>query len=256
MNRHKLYGAILGDLVGAPYELKPVKSKTFDFNNPNNHYTDDTLMTLATATALLDHTDFTIQYKWWGGRYYGDYYGKIFKEWIKRQDYTANFSYGNGSAMRVAPVGYVGRNLDEVVKFAIQSSISSHTHHEAIKGACAIASAIFMLKNGSSRAIVKTYIKENYYANVDAMIQFEKFKVSCQDTVPVAFACFFNSKGLEEVIRNAVWCGGDCDTIGSMAAELWVAHKGVEDPHHIEMVEKSLDELQLSTLKRFNTTFQ
>src|ERR1041385_3125288 len=130
MNEDKLYGAILGDTIASPYEFRnPIKTKDFEFYNDKVHYTDDTLMTLATADALQFGYPYGLAYKWWGNRYYGDYYGKAFNEWIKREDQSSNFSYGNGAAMRVSPIGYKFDSLDKVITEATKSAIPSHNHH-------------------------------------------------------------------------------------------------------------------------------
>lgn len=258
MTNYKCYGAILGDLVGAPYEMAPIKTKTFDFMNKANHITDDTIMTLATASKLLNDSDYTLEYKWWGNKYYGDYYGKNFKEWIKREDWTSNDSFGNGAAMRVSPIGYKCKTLDEVRHEAWLSCRSSHDNVQAYKGSYFMAAAIHMLSRPDDYPLTDiAKLGYDLYGDMfkpEVFKPFEKFKVSCDYTVPVAFRCFTNASSLEDCIRNAVFLGGDCDTIGSMAAELWVAKYGM-DIGWVDYVEMHLDEFQLYTLEQFNKMY-
>jgi len=255
MNQYKCYGAILGDIVGSIYELNPIKSRDFEFFDEKSHWTDDTIMTLASCSKLLNDSSYALEYKWWGNKYYGDYYGKNFKEWIKREDFTSNDSYGNGSAMRVSPIGYV-KSWPYTAVEAYESAKCSHDNQEAIKAAVFIADSVRWLKNGLGKEYVERQAIEVYGRLLPkACVPFDKFKVRCDDTVPVAIRCFLQTTNLEDTIRLAVSLGGDCDTIASIAAELRVAFDGGIEEKYVTFVHSKLDIFQLATLVDFNIKF-
>lgn len=260
-NVHKGYGAILGDMVGVPYEMKPIYTKDFNFFNKDNHWSDDTIMTIATMSKYLNNSNFTLEYKWWGNKYYGDYYGKMFKEWLKREDWTSNESYGNGAAMRVSPIGYANKDRDKMVTDAISSAMSSHgMDGQARKGATIMAYNIFMINNLklSKRQMANDLnTKDLFYSyySPEPLEKFTKFKVSCDYTVPIAMKCFTQCDDISDIIRTAVSLGGDCDTIASMAAELQVAYEGQISPSLADYVEQNIPADMLYVLKEFNKKY-
>lgn len=259
INKHKGYGAILGDMVGVPYERAPIYTKDFDFFNPDNHWSDDTVMTIATMSKLLNDSTYTLEYKWWGNKYYGDYYGANFKEWLKREDWTSNDSFGNGAAMRISPVGYAYRTFQCAYEASL-SAQSSHNNLQAIKGAQTIANLIDILHNEDGHRREKKYIEKNAkyaYGKLypDELKPFEKFKVSCNYTVPVAIKCFVEGTDMEDVIRTAISLGGDTDTIASMAAELQCAFDGGVGLQYEKYVRENIPADMLKVLDEFNEKF-
>lgn len=263
-NKHKGYGAILGDLVGSSYEFKnPIKSREFDFYSPENHFTDDTIMTIATMDAILHDIPYTIAYKYWGNKYSGDYYGKNFKEWLKKESFEANDSFGNGAAMRVSPIGYVHRvDSHTIIEQASKSIISSHNNEQAKTGGITIALLIAKLNRDRHHSFDKIKDSVNGTGYIEygklyptELVQFEKFKVSCDYTVPVAIKVFTESKDMEDCIRTAVWLGGDCDTIGSMAAELRCAYDGGVTEEQARYVLSKLPEDMIKVLIDFNEKY-
>lgn len=259
-NKYKGYGALIGDIVGSIYEMNPIKGvKDFQYYDEKSHYTDDTIMTLATMSKLIHDSNYSLEYKWAGNKYYGDYYGKEFKKWLKAENVYSNFSYGNGAAMRISPIGYAFNNINDVYSEAIKSAMSSHNHHEAIKGALCISGCIFKLHNeAASKDEIYDYVCKTFYdLDLHFLEPFPKFKVSCQDTVPIAINAFLQSDDLMSCIRLCISLGGDCDTIASMAGELMNAYKGAEDLllRDSEFLAKKLDKYQKMVLDEFNVKF-
>lgn len=256
LRKHAGYGALLGDIVGSIYEFNPLKQLVFELCQDKMHVTDDSIMTLAVMDKLMyDYPPYNIEFKWWGNRYPNAGYGGHFAKWLVRKDMTPNSSFGNGAAMRVSPVGYAFNRQEEVLLEAANSALASHAHWEAVKGAMCIADCILMCREGKTKEYIREFVRKGYYQyNFEGKIpRFEKFKVSCQDTVPVAIACFLQTTTVEGAIRFAVNLGGDCDTIGSMAAELQVAFNGtLDNDKQYNFVRSKLDRVQLAVLEQFN----
>lgn len=259
-NVHKGYGAILGDMMGAPYELKPIYSREFDLINPDNHFTDDTIMTIATMDAILlnpDAPDFRAAYKKWGRKYFGDYYGAMFKDWIMRDDDSSNPSYGNGAAMRISPIAYLTDIDGDRSNIVIESVVTSHRSMEAMMGSVAYAGTLSLAINKADLEDIEKENKEfflQYYP--ESLVPFDKFTSHILPTTATAIKCFIDAEGdTITAIRTAVSLGGDCDTIASMAAELCVAYNGSMNSGWAMYVEKHLPEDMLKVLKEFNEKF-
>ncbi|MBR6365835.1 MAG: ADP-ribosylglycohydrolase family protein [Lachnospiraceae bacterium] len=239
-----MYGAILGDMIGAPYEFdQGKKTKEFELFNPRVHYTDDTAMTLAVARALLqvgrDADEATMKKAFVecmqdiGRRYAAGEYGGRFADWLRASDPQPYNSWGNGSAMRVSAVGWFFDTLERTREVARWSAEVTHNHPEGVKGAESVAAAIYLLRNGSTKAEVKDYIIAEFDYDLsrtcDEIRPTYHHVESCQETVPEAFNAFFEGDSFEDVIRTAVSLGGDCDTLTCIAGSLAEACYGVPE---------------------------
>ena len=218
-----MYGAIIGDIVGSRYEFGSIKHKDFPLFSPDCCFTDDTVMTVAVADALLTDGDFASAMQKWGRRYPRAGYGQKFINWIFTADPRPYGSWGNGSAMRVSTCGLCARTLEEALDLAERSAVVSHDHPEGIKGARAVAAAVWMAKNGSSKEEIRNYIAENFYPldqTLDEIRPSYHFDASCRGSVPQAIQAFLESSDFEDAIRNAVSLGGDSDTIAAITGSI------------------------------------
>ena len=229
-----MLGAIIGDVVGSVFEKENTKSLDFEMFTRFSRFTDDTVLTIAVADALLNRK----RHKWWfidnrnarrlyasKLRYYGRRfpsagYGQMFNKWLARNSVRGYGSYGNGSAMRVSPIGFALDNLDDVLREAKLSAVVSHNHREGIKGAQAIASATYLAKSSESKEEIKRFIEKRFRYDLgftlDEIRPTYTFDSSCQRSVPQAIVAFLESSDFEDAIRKAVSIGGDSDTIACM----------------------------------------
>ena len=258
-----MYGAILGDIIGSPYEFdRGGKTKNFPLFSPNSCFTDDTVMTIAVAEALLDAPEdderirealIKSMQKW--GRLYPDAgYGVRFCDWLLCSDPQPYNSWGNGSAMRVSSVAWLYDDLDTVRRMARLSAIVSHDHPEGIKGAEATAAAIFLGRTGHTKAQIKAYIEETFHYDLsrtcDEIRPGYHHVESCQETVPEAITAFLEGESFEDVIRTAVSLGGDCDTLTAIAGSIAEGFYGVPEALIAEC-EARLDDALLAVLTAF-----
>ena len=260
-----MFGAILGDIIGSPYEFDcGNKSKEFPLFISKCEYTDDTVMTIAVADALMtvqsDDSDDAIRAKLvermqhWGKTDPDAGYGSRFYWWIKEKDPQPYNSFGNGSAMRVSSVAWLYDDLDTVRKMARLSADVTHNHPEGIKGAESVAAAIFMARTGSSKEEIKAYICSEFGYDLSRIcdeIRPDYHHVeSCQQTVPEAITAFLEGESFEDVIRTAVSLGGDCDTLTAIAGSIAEGFYGVPDELKVECI-KRLPEDLLEVVERF-----
>ncbi len=244
-----MLGAFTGDIVGSIYERENKKSKDFDLFTPNNRFTDDSVMTCAVGKACIEYKknkdikafkENCIKYmQYYGRRHINAGYGGTFIKWLVIDNPPPYNSFGNGSAMRVSPCGWVAESLEESEKLAEVSASVSHNHPYGIQGAQAIAASIWMLKNGYSKENVKEYIEEKYYPldfTIDGIRKDYQFDVTCQGSVPQAIEAFLEGNNFEDCIRLAISIGGDSDTIGAMTGSLAEAYYGIPK----EIKEKTL----------------
>ena len=230
-----MYGAILGDMIGAPYEFdRGDKTKEFELFNSNVRYTDDTVMTLAIEFALLttekDADEAVMKEKFvssmqdFGRRYAQGEYGGRFARWLDSEDPQPYNSWGNGSAMRVSSIGWYFDSLERTREVARWSAEVTHNHPEGIKGAESVASAIYLLRTGKSKDEVKQYIIDEFGYNLsrscDDIRPTYHHVESCQETVPEAITAFLEGIDFEDCIRTAVSLGGDCDTLTCITGSL------------------------------------
>jgi len=238
-----MYGAILGDMIGAPYEFdRGDKTKDFPLWSAESEFTDDSVMTIAVAEALMDaegQPDEIIRevlvqsLKKWGHRYPGAGYGNRFRMWLQADNPSPYNSCGNGSAMRASAAGWMYGSIGETLHYARLSAEVTHNHPEGIKGAEATAAAIFMARNGSTKEEIKDYISVSFGYDLTRTcdeIRPEYHHVeTCQETVPEAITAFLEGNDFEDVIRTAVSLGGDCDTLTCIAGSIAEAFYGVPE---------------------------
>ncbi len=238
-----MYGAILGDMIGAPYEFdRGDKTKDFPLFGPDSQFTDDTVMTIAVAEALLDtlgqdddaiRTALVRSMQKWGRKYPDAGYGGRFRWWLKAGEPKPYGSYGNGSAMRVSSAGWLFDSLEETRRVARLTAEVTHNHPEGVKGAESTASAIFMARNDASKAEIKDYIERAFGYDLsrtcDDIRPAYRHVESCQQTVPEALTAFLEGADFEDVIRTAVSLGGDCDTLTCIAGGVAEVFYGVPE---------------------------
>ncbi len=236
-----MLGAIIGDIVGSIYEFRSGKTKDFKIFAEGSHPTDDSYMTVAVACACISsdlnsEKDFKAYVTWWmrriGRQYPNAGYGGMFYRWLRSDTMTAYNSFGNGSAMRVSPVAWVAETLAQTEQLATWSAEVTHSHPEGIKGAKAVAGAVFLARQGKTKNEIKAYIEENYYPldfTLDEIRPSYSFDVTCQGSVPQAIQCFMEAVDYEDAIRNAVSLGGDGDTQAAMAGAIAEAFFGIPE---------------------------
>ena len=246
-----MIGAIIGDVAGSRFEFHNRKSKDFEMFHPRCGFTDDTVMTLAVAKALQDYevvTDMDSFKKHLVGimhevgvRYPYCGFGGMFYRWIFEGRTEPYNSYGNGSAMRVSPVGWYADSLEECEKLAAATAQVTHNHPEGVKGAVAVAGAIYLARTGHSMEKIKEYIGNFYVIDftLDEIREDYGFFEICQKSVPHALEAFFESTSFEDAVRNAISIGGDSDTIAAIAGSVAQAFYGIPE----EMKEKALSYL-------------
>ena len=261
-----MYGAILGDMIGAPYEFdRGNKTKDFPLFSRGSQFTDDSVMTIAVAEALMSldgeadddavHHAVSKAMRTWGRNYPDAGYGGRFRAWLfthrKRKPYG---SWGNGSAMRVSSVGWLYDTIEETRRLAKLTAEVTHNHPEGIKGAEATASAIFMARTGATKNEIREYIVQEFGYDLSRTCDEIRPKYhhveSCQETVPEAITAFLEGDGFEDVIRTAVSLGGDCDTLTCIAGAIAEAFYGVPEAMK-EECRKRLPEDMLTVLDSF-----
>ncbi len=260
-----MYGAILGDMIGAPYEFdRSPKTKEFPLFSDESHFTDDTVMTIAVAEALLDNyrqgddafrQALVDSMQKWGRKYPHAGYGGRFSRWLGAKDPRPYGSYGNGSAMRVSSAGWLYETLSETQRIAHLTAEVTHNHPEGIKGAVATASAIFLARTGHNKDEIRDYITKEYGYDLsrtcDQIRPTYHHVESCQQTVPEAITAFLEGDSFGDVIRTAVSLGGDCDTLTCIAGSIAEAFYGVPVAFEAECKAR-LPEDMLYVLGRFD----
>lgn len=257
-----MIGAILGDIIGSPYEFdQGNKTKDFPLFSRNSQFTDDTVMTVAVAQALLSidqdadtetiRQAITVSMQKWGWEYPWAGYGSRFRYWLLADNPQPYNSWGNGSAMRVSSVGWMYDSLERTLEVAKATAEVSHNHPEGIKGAQATAAAIYLARNGSGKESIRKYITESFGYDLTRTcdeIRPDYYHVeSCQETVPEAITAFLEGKSFEDVIRTAVSLGGDCDTLTCIAGSIAEAFYGIPEELDIEC-QKRIPQEMLSVL--------
>lgn len=215
-------GFIFGDIVGSVYENRGHSaSPDFELFHKYAKFTDDTVLSIATAEALLHSSDFKASYLKWGRKYPAAGYGGSFTNWLASSSPQPYNSFGNGSAMRSGPIGWFSKSIEECLQLAKSSAEVTHNHTEGIKGAQAVAIAVFLAKNGHSKLEIKQFIEANFQYSLNRtlaeIMPNYSFQISCQDSVPEAIICFLESDSTEDAIRKAVLLNGDTDTQACIA---------------------------------------
>jgi len=227
-------GAIAGDIIGSVYEGRPVKTKDFELFSPHARFTDDTVLTVALAEAILTKTGYPELMRAYYLRHPRAGYGGMFRAWARSPFAGPYHSFGNGSAMRTVPVGYAFDTLDEVMEKARLYSACTHDHPEGVKGAQAVASAVFLARTGSPKEHIRSFLEKTFgydlARSLDGIRPSYRFDPTCQGSVPEAIIAFLESDGYEDAVRNAVSLGGDSDTQACIAGGLAEAfHRGIPE---------------------------
>ena len=254
-----MLGALVGDIVGSVYEFANTKSTDFELFTPWSSYTDDSVMTLAVAKWLVEDEAHTIHYLIYcmqelGNRYPNAGYGGNFGWWLRQDDPKPYNSWGNGAGMRVSPVGLYAKTLDEALALAAITASVSHNHPEGVKGAQAVASCVFLAKEGKAKTEIKAYVQNTFGYNLNRKIAEIRprygFDVSCQGSVPESIIAFLEGNSFEEVLRLAISLGGDSDTIGAMAGAIAACVYPIPDD-----IEKRCDAILTEDLREIKDRF-
>lgn len=256
-----MYGAIIGDIIGSIYEFHNVRHKGISIDHPGMHFTDDTVLTIATMDAILHpEIGYAKMYK----QYFRDYvdsncgFGGRFYQWGLSDSLEPYDSFGNGSAMRVSPVAWICDTEEEVLSEAKRSAEVTHNHPEGIKGAQAITLAIFLARRGVDKKIIGSTITERFgYSLSSSIEELQKtniFDETCQGSVPDALICFLNSNDFEDCIRTSISIGGDSDTIACMAGSIAEAYYGL-DKKWIKFADDHLNNYLRNVVKAFYTKY-
>ena len=264
-----MLGAIIGDIVGSIYEFDNIKTKNFNLFTNEMFFTDDTVMTIAIADAIINGAkpeNFILSMKKWGGDYIDKSYGHSFRRWLKLDIAEPYNSWGNGSAMRVSPCGWIAKlskPFEEGLKLtedlAKKSAEVTHNHPEGIKGAQATASSIFFMRHGKSKNAIeeyknklKDYIQNKYKYDLNFTLNEIRpsydFNESCQKTVPQAIVSFLESENFEDAIRNAISIGGDSDTLAAITGSIAEASYGIPE----DIKEKAISYLDNKIKELYN----
>jgi ADP-ribosylglycohydrolase len=254
-----MLGAIAGDIIGSFYEHHPTKSVEFPLFHEHCRFTDDSVMTLAVAHAILGNRNYGISMKDFGRRYPNAGYGGSFLGWLFEPDIHPYNSWGNGSAMRVSPVGFAFDSEDEVLLEAKRSAEVSHNHPEGIKGAQATALAIFLARTSGSKLTIRKEITERFGYDLNRTIEqirpSYEFDVSCQGTVPEAIIAFLESTDYEDAVRKSISLGGDSDTLACITGGIAHAYYKEVPAEITERVHEILPVDLLRVLDKFGEKY-
>ena len=260
-----MLGAVIGDIAGSRFEWKNRKCKDFTMFAPSCSITDDSVMTLAVAQALLDSEEgrerlapaAVRRMQSFGRRWARGCYGGSFARWLLSEDPRPYGSYGNGAAMRVSACAWAASSLDDALDMARRVTAVTHDHPEGLKGAAAVTSAIWLAREGESRSAIRDFLERHFYTldlTLDQIRPNYDFDVSCQGSVPQALTAFLESTDFEDAIRNAVSLGGDSDTIAAIAGSVAEAFYGIPRALRVEAL-TYLDEELKGVVEAFEARF-
>ena len=253
----KMIGAIAGDMIGSPYESYPIK--TPNFTTRVAEFTDDTVLTIAVANAVLTGIGYGKSIKSFAQRYPNLPYGGSFRRWIWKADATPYNSYGNGSAMRVSPVGFAYETIEDVLSHARQSAEVSHNHPEGIKGAQATALTIFLARSGENKEAIRKRIENRFSYDLHRTVEDIRpgyfFDVSCQGSVPESIIAFLDGDDYETTLKNAISLGGDADTMACIAGGIAQAYYKHIPAEIVSKVREKLPKDLLTVMDQFNDKY-
>jgi ADP-ribosylglycohydrolase len=254
-----MLGAIAGDVIGSVYEGNPIKTTDFPLFSSASTFTDDTVLTVAVADAILQNTEYVEKFKEYYRLYPHAGYGGTFRSWAASTGTQPYNSWGNGSAMRVSPVGFAYSTLEQVLAEAKHSAEVTHNHPEGIKGAQATACAVFLARTGSSKADIRAYVETTFgydlSQTLDEIRPTYAFDVSCQGAVPQAITAFLESDSYEDAVRKAISLGGDSDTQAAIAGGIAEACYGSVPEPILQKVWKRLDDRLRQVVQQFYSTY-
>ncbi len=250
-----MLGAIAGDVIGSVYEARPIKTTDFPLFGGRSTFTDDTVLTVAVAHAILTGSDYASALRLFGRRYPAAGYGGAFYNWIFHDTAAPYDSWGNGSAMRVSPVGHAFDRVDDVLDQAKKSAEVTHSHPEGIKGAQAVALAVFLARTGEDKDAIRRDVAASFDYDLDRTLDGIRdayaFDVTCQGSVPESILAFLESTSFEDAVRKAISLGGDSDTMAAIAGAIAEAYYG-EVPEKIRWrVLQSLPDDLLAVVEEF-----
>lgn len=254
-----MLGAIIGDIVGSRFEFNNIKTAEFEFIHEKCEFTDDTVLTCALAESILDDIPYEVLLERYAKKYPHAGYGGNFVNWVHATRKLPYNSWGNGSAMRVSPVGWAYDDEATVLEKARESAEVTHNHPHGIRGAQSTALAILLARKGTSKKDIKAFIEDIFEYDMDEPLdsirKWYKFDVSCQGTVPPAIRAFLESEDFEDSIRLAVSIGGDSDTLAAITGSISEAFYR-EIPKGIQAQALNLlDSDLLDVLKRFRSKY-
>lgn len=254
-----MLGAIAGDVIGSVHERARTKTKNFPLLTSTSRFTDDTVLTVAVADCLLHERDYVDALHDYFHAYPDAGFGGTFWLWANSRRREPYQSWGNGSAMRVSPVAYAKTTLDEVLAEAKRSAAVTHDHEEGIRGAQAVAAAIFLARTGSTKEQIRQYITERFEYSLEETLNdlrpTYQFDVSCQGSVPQSIVAFLESTDYEDAVRNAISLGGDADTMACMAGAIAEAYYGGVPVAISEAVLGRLDDRLQSVIREFGERY-
>lgn len=254
-----MLGAIAGDVIGSPYEWRPIKSKDFPLFDRRSTFTDDAVLTVAVAEALLSDGDYARAIKDFGRRYPDAGYGKRFRQWLAHDDSEPYNSFGNGSAMRVAPVAWALDTVEDVLREAELSAAVTHNHPEGVKGAQATALAVFMARQGHDKEEISAEITSRFDYDLSSTPEEIRptysFDVTCQGSVPQSIVCFLAAEDFEDAVRTAVSLGGDADTMAAITGAIAEPYFGSVPEEIANEVRRRLPEDLSEVLERFEQQY-
>ncbi len=254
-----MIGAIAGDIIGSVYEWRNIKTTEFELFSPHCRFTDDTVLTIAVADCILNGKEYATTFREYGRRYPDAGYGGLFREWLFSRDPRPYNSFGNGSAMRVSPVGFAFPSLEAVMDEAKRSAEVTHNHPEGIKGAQATAAAVFLAREEESKEGIQRFIENRFEYNLHRKLEkirpVYRFDVTCQGSVPEAITAFLESRDYEDAVRNAISLGGDSDTIACITGGIAQAYYKSIPRFIVEKVRGILPADLLKIMDDFNEAF-
>ena len=254
-----MLGGIAGDIIGAPYEWDRIKHKEFPLFGPLSKFTDESVLTIAVADAILEGRYFGEAIRDWGTRYPGRGYGGRFAVWLETPGMGPYNSYGNGSAMRVGAAGFAAQSEAEALQLARRSAECTHNHPEGVKGAQATALSVYLARTGAGKEDIRKRVAEGFDYDMARTVEEIRpdytFNEICQVTVPEAIICFLEADDFEDTIRNAVSLGGDSDTLACISGFIADAYYGGVPDEIRETVEAMLPDEFLGVIERFERRF-
>jgi len=254
-----MLGAIAGDMIGVPWEALGEKRYDFPLFTEYSRFSDDTAMTLAVAHVLLEGGDYAATMRDFGRRHPFIGYGAGFERWLSDDSMGPYNSYGNGGAMRASPIGYAARSAEEALAEAERCAAPTHNHPEGIKGAQAVALAVFLARTGASKQQIRSEIATRFGYDLERTVASIRptynFDVAAQRSVPEAIVCFLDAPDFEAAVRNAISLGGDADTMACIAGAIAEAHWGEVPPAIAIEVRKRLPPEFLQLVDRFQSRF-
>lgn len=262
-----MLGAIAGDIIGSVHERRKTKTKDFPLFVPESTFTDETVLSIAVADALLNNRVQDDSYvhclKQYGQNYFSVGYGASFKQWLTADKSEPYGSWSNGSAMQVSPVGFAYDDLETVLATAQKNATVTHNHVEGIKGVQATAAAILLARQGCSKADIKTYIEQTFHYDLSPSLAEIRpdytFHVSCQKSVPESIVVFLESTDFEDALRNAISLGGDADMLAAITGGIAEAfYGGVPEAitHEVlSRLDESLRQMTLTFRDRYMPTY-